>query len=199
VQGKDNVENQGVQEEPDNNDIEDVEGTGVDDLGVQNPGVLQPIVEDHDQDEMPANNVEQVTEQDRFEAAENEGCARAERQDDIRPRCTIKPNRDKDFVYALINMLLGSHPVSEAETQTPLDALTFVTVQMSAKAGLKYFGNCGAKAIVKELQQLIVLKVMTGCLLSDMTAQQKVKSLKYLMFLKEKRCGKIKGRGCADG
>jgi hypothetical protein len=24
-------------------------------------------------------------------------------------------------------------------------------------------------------------------------------ALRYLMFLKEKRCGKIKGRGCADG
>jgi hypothetical protein len=39
---------------------------------------------------------------------------------------------------------------------------------------------------------------MTRCLPSDLTAQQKAKSLKYLMFLKEKRCGKIKGRGCAD-
>jgi hypothetical protein len=98
----------------------------------------------------------------------------------------MKPNQDKDFVYALINMLVGSHPVSEAETQTPLDALTFVTAQMPAKAELKYFGYCWAKAIVKELQQLIVLKVMTGCLPSDLTAQQKAKSLKYLTFLKEK-------------
>jgi hypothetical protein len=99
----------------------------------------------------------------------------------------------------LINMLIDSLPVSAAETQTPLDAVTFVTAQMSTKAGLKYFGNHGAKAIVKELQQLIVLKIMTGCLPSDLTAQQKAKSLKYLMFLKEKRCGKTKGRGCADG
>jgi hypothetical protein len=170
-----------VQEEPENDRIEDVEGTGVDDPGVQNPGVLQPITKDHNQDEMPADNVEQVTEQDRFEAAENtenKGRARAEHQDDVRPRRTVKPNWDKDFVYVLINMLLGSHRVSEAETQTLLDALTFMTAQMSAKAGLKYFGSCGAEAIVKELQQFIVLKVMTRCLPSDLTAQQKAKSLK---------------------
>jgi hypothetical protein len=50
---------------------------------VQNPGVLQPIVEDHSHNKMPASNVEQVTEQDRSEAAENEGHARAKHQDDV--------------------------------------------------------------------------------------------------------------------
>jgi Reverse transcriptase (RNA-dependent DNA polymerase) len=170
----------------------------MDDPGVQNPGVVHPTAKGHDQDEMPADNVQQVTEQDRFEAAENEGRARAERQDDVRPRRTVKPNQDKDFIYVLINMLLGLHRVSEAEAQTLLDALTFVTAQMSTKAGLKYFGNRGAEAIVKELRQLIVLKVMTRCLPSDLTSKQKAKALKYLMFLKEKRCGKIKGRGCTD-
>jgi hypothetical protein len=34
---------------------------------------------------------------------------------------------------------------------------------------------------------------------SDLTPQQKNAALAYLMFLKRKRCGKIKGRGCADG
>ena len=33
----------------------------------------------------------------------------------------------------------------------------------------------------------------------DLTTAQKKAALKYLMFLKQKRCGKIKGRGCADG
>lgn len=33
----------------------------------------------------------------------------------------------------------------------------------------------------------------------DLTADQKQEALQYLMFLKQKRCGKIKGRGCADG
>ena len=33
----------------------------------------------------------------------------------------------------------------------------------------------------------------------ELTREQKRAALRYLMFLKQKRCGKIKGRGCADG
>ncbi len=33
----------------------------------------------------------------------------------------------------------------------------------------------------------------------DLTATERKGALRYLMFLKEKRCGTIKGRGCADG
>ena len=32
----------------------------------------------------------------------------------------------------------------------------------------------------------------------DLSREQKSKALGYLMFLKQKRCGQIKGRGCAD-
>jgi hypothetical protein len=99
----------------------------------------------------------------------------------------------------MMKMMIASLPVSNPEARLSDDALSFVTAQMSAKAGLKYFGSCRSEPIVKELCQLILLKVMTGCPPSDLTAEQKAKSLKYLMFLKEKQCGKIKGRGCADG
>ena len=40
---------------------------------------------------------------------------------------------------------------------------------------------------------------MKGCNANALTKQQKKAALKYLMFLKQKRCGRIKGRGCADG
>ena len=33
---------------------------------------------------------------------------------------------------------------------------------------------------------------------SELSDKDKEKALKYLMFLKEKRCGTVKGRGCAD-
>eukprot|EP00957_Ditylum_brightwellii_P205573 15344455-Ditylum_brightwellii.AAC.1 len=32
-----------------------------------------------------------------------------------------------------------------------------------------------------------------------LTKDQKISTLRYLMFLKEKRSGKVKGRGCTDG
>jgi hypothetical protein len=62
------------------------------------------------------------------------------------------------MVKMLIDLLPGSRP----EAQASGNALMFVTAQMSAKAGLKYFGSRGSEAIVKELHQLILLKVMTG-------------------------------------
>jgi len=33
----------------------------------------------------------------------------------------------------------------------------------------------------------------------QVTDEMRKKSLPYLMFLQRKRCGKVKGRGCADG
>jgi hypothetical protein len=43
------------------------------------------------------------------------------------------------------------------------------------------------------------MKVMSGCNAHELSKEQKQKALQYLMFLKEKRGGQIKGRGCADG
>lgn len=77
--------------------------------------------------------------------------------------------------------------------ETAAEALVFVTEQMSAKKGLKVFGNAGAEAIMSELQQLLYRKVMVGRKPADLSRKQKQAALKYLMFLKQKRCGKIKG------
>ena len=49
------------------------------------------------------------------------------------------------------------------------------------------------KAIMVELEQLLYRKVMEGHDAKTLTKQQKKAALKYLMFLKEKCCGKIKG------
>jgi hypothetical protein len=76
---------------------------------------------------------------------------------------------------------------------------SYVTAQMSAKAGLKVFGSEGAHALMKELRQLVTMNVMSGCDSRVLTKDQKRRALKYLMFLKEKRCGRIKGLRCADG
>jgi hypothetical protein len=79
------------------------------------------------------------------------------------------------------------------------DEFIFLTAQMSAKKGLKIFGQPGADAIIAELQQLHYRQVVKPILGDDMTKEQKRAALHYLMFLKQKRCGKIKARGCADG
>ena len=75
----------------------------------------------------------------------------------------------------------------------------FLTAQMSAKRGLRQFGQKGADALMKELQQLIDRQVMPPHDANTLSRGEKKSDLKYLMFLKEKHCGKVKGQGCADG
>ena len=72
------------------------------------------------------------------------------------------------------------------------------TPQMSMKRGLRMFGEEGYTAVRKEMQQLHDRKVMQPVKRKDLTPVQKREALGYLMFLKKKRNGTVKGRGCAD-
>jgi hypothetical protein len=67
------------------------------------------------------------------------------------------------------------------------------------KKGLKLFGDKGREAVEVELQQLHERQVMQPVAAESLTQEQRRRALAYLMFLKQKRCGKVKGRGCADG
>lgn len=53
--------------------------------------------------------------------------------------------------------------------------------------------------MVKEMTQLHVRKVVKPKTAHMLTREEKTAALDYLMFLKQKRDGSIKGRGCADG
>ena len=81
-------------------------------------------------------------------------------------------------------------------TKSELYDPNVATPQMSMRQGLKLFCEGGVQAVKAELNQLHQLKVIRGKKLSP--TQQK-EALGYLMFLKRKRGGKIKGRGCANG
>ena len=71
--------------------------------------------------------------------------------------------------------------------------------QFTLKRGLKEFGKEGVEALSKEIAQLHIRKVGKPISSSQLTREQKRASLRYLMFLTKKRCGRIKARGCADG
>ena len=70
---------------------------------------------------------------------------------------------------------------------------------MSAKKELRQFGQKGADALMKDLQQLIYRKVMHPRDANTLSQNEKKSALKYLMFLKEKRCSKVKGCRCTNG
>jgi hypothetical protein len=75
----------------------------------------------------------------------------------------------------------------------------FMTEQMSLKKGLKYFGKNGADAVVAEMRQLDYRNVIKPVDGKNLPREQKRCALQYHMYLKQKRCGRIKARGCADG
>jgi hypothetical protein len=65
--------------------------------------------------------------------------------------------------------------------------------------GLRIFGDKEIEAVRQEMQQFDDLDVGEPLDPNDLSTEQKERVLKYLMYLKEKRDGKIKERGCADG
>lgn len=71
--------------------------------------------------------------------------------------------------------------------------------QYGVNKGLKLFGQKGDDAVKAEMVQLHLREVMTPKSGPALTEKNKRDALSYLMFLKEKRDGSIKGRGCADG
>ncbi len=71
--------------------------------------------------------------------------------------------------------------------------------QFSVKKGLKEFGQQGTDAVIAEMRQLEDRDVIEPKRASFLSGAQRKDALQYLMFLKKKRCGRIKGRGCADG
>jgi hypothetical protein len=77
---------------------------------------------------------------------------------------------------------------------------TLSTPQYGFQKGLKSFGEGGYKATVKELDANLIGHNVINMLSPECITRDIFKmSFGYLMFLKRKRCGKIKARGCADG
>ena len=62
-----------------------------------------------------------------------------------------------------------------------------------------FFWQNGVDAVTSELQQLHTMKTCVPLIPKEMKSAQKYKILAYLMFLNKKRCGRIKGHGCANG
>ena len=71
--------------------------------------------------------------------------------------------------------------------------------QMSAKKGIEAYGERAVTAIFKEYLQLHDKSVFGSINPDALTIHQKREALRAVNLIKQKRCGKIKGRTCADG
>ena len=89
-------------------------------------------------------------------------------------------------MQTLIESLSTTDALSMMMSEDMDHLITLVTEQMSAKHGLKLFGDAGDEAIKKELEQLVYWHVMHGQHPKSMTKEEKCAALHYLMFLKQK-------------
>jgi hypothetical protein len=71
--------------------------------------------------------------------------------------------------------------------------------QMSANAGLKKHGRKAEEALLAEFTQLEDLNVYEPLDPNKLTSEQKRGALRAINLIKEKRCGRLKGRTVADG
>ena len=70
---------------------------------------------------------------------------------------------------------------------------------MTAKRGIRTYGERAVAAMLAEYKQLIGMSVFTSQDPGKMTEEEKKRALRAINLIKEKRCGKIKGRTVADG
>ena len=187
--GNPGVDNPGVDDDLNASDEDDDTVDEENNDGEQNDN-------DNDSASQNSTNNQIRTESERFRTAENHGRARATQPNAARPIRNARGTRYDDFAYTTFDFIHRTIGIRSPDRDF---VHAYVTAQMSAKKGLTVFGQQGADALMKELRQLVIMKVMNGTKSHELTKEQKRKALKYLMFLKEKRCGRIKGRGCADG
>ena len=104
-----------------------------------------------------------------------------------------------DSQYSSLHAMIKAIYAQVTSEYSKSDA-TVATPQYNIKKGLTVFGKEGAEAVVSETKEnLIGRDVIEPLQPKQVTRDIKKKALNYLMYLKRKRCGKVKGRGCADG
>ena len=81
----------------------------------------------------------------------------------------------------------------------PDDKEDVCLTQMSAAKGIRTFGDKAIQALLSKFGQLDEKRVVEPLDPEKISFQQKKYVLCAVSFLKEKRCGCLKGRTCADG
>ena len=71
--------------------------------------------------------------------------------------------------------------------------------QVSVKEGIKRFGELAINAVLSEFRQLHEQNIFDPKHGKDLTSAQRKADPNLITLVKKKRCGKVKGRACADG
>ena len=185
---------------PTNADTEELNETVDDNPGEiagVDPKPLPPIQVQNERTQRELNRIAWMGQQ----LATFAGQTRAQAREHATTNITTEPNNNTmtDFERDLFHRrVAGIQLPPEYEEQLATLKHTVLT-QYTLKKGLHVFGPKGTEAVFSEMKQLHERNVCEPIHAKHLSREQKGKALGYLMFLKQKRCGRIKGRGCADG
>ncbi|KAG7371066.1 reverse transcriptase RNA-dependent DNA polymerase [Nitzschia inconspicua] len=183
---------------PDTDEEENEEDENEDDI-------TQEEEEENDSDQEEEEKEEEEEEQ---ELNENDiKCTRSGRTS--RPpsrfnmiQCTLPTQAVKPLEYSEINARVIAtvmcHMNDKLINPKNVKAQQFVQTY-SLMSGIKKFGEKGKEAAIDEVKQLHDRIVFRPIRIEDMTQLEKERAMESLIFLTEKRDGRLKGRMCANG
>jgi hypothetical protein len=202
----------GVDDEPTTNSLE---SPGVDpDLETYVNEVeakLDQGIADLDSDYIPDESDDESTRADATReqaSADNDANNGTEDNNNVVPALVprLRQNRTPNYRHmkgrdgdGLLQTLAQPEEFRGSRHQSHVILQSIIMTQYNLWQGIKKFRDLGKAAVLTELQQLNNRNVMRPVNKYDLTPAERKGALRYLMFLKEKRCGTIKGRGCADG
>ena len=105
-----------------------------------------------------------------------------------------------EYINSICNAMLklnGNTNCDYVELYGNVVGLVFT--QMSARKGIKMFGEEALTALADEYAQLDSLSVFTPRNVSELTRKERREALRTIDLIKKKRCGKVKGRTVVDG
>ena len=113
------------------------------------------------------------------------------KEDDVSHPTSLTPS---------VQRVYGLRPHKKRHYSYVHQALTHIILtQYSLKQGLAKFQERGEEAVRKELQQLHDKGTFIPISKEELTQEQRNHSIGSLMLLKEKGCGRLKARACANG
>jgi hypothetical protein len=90
-------------------------------------------------------------------------------------------------------------PELMTESEDKMKIWEYLMTQYNLKPGLRKFGEQGGTAARDKLTQLHIMDTWKAMDPSKILREEQMKALSSLLFLKEKRTGKVKGQACING
>ena len=110
----------------------------------------------------------------------------------------VHPNPIEDTEYTQDKAILIALFMTEMNERCCHRANEFIETYTLAQ-GIKKFGQRGKDAAFKEMEQLHQRICFRPKLINELTSEERRRAMESLIFLAEKRDGRIKARHCANG